>query len=102
MFWETLVVVVVLVTGFLAGFGALFLLVQDLKESIMAKFADVSQAIAAINAATNDLSARVTAALEAIKPGITEAEADEVVAELNSVATALAGIAADPNNPIPA
>jgi hypothetical protein len=61
----------------------------------------LTDALAAVDKATNDVAARVTTLAGQIGTGMTQAEVDSVVAQLNTEATKLEGIAADPNQPVP-
>lgn len=83
-----------LVAGFLASRVGLFLVVQDARRALMAKLADVQAAVAALDASVKAAADRVVAAVEASKAGISEAEADQVVADLAAVQVQVDAIAA--------
>lgn len=54
-----------------------------------------------IDKATNDLAARITAALAKINTGMTEEEVAQINSELSAVVDHLDGMAKDPENPVP-
>lgn len=62
----------------------LYLLLIDLEDELMAKFADVQVQIDALNASVEALKARVDASI-----GLTPAEADQVVSALNTTKSAV-------------
>jgi len=70
-------------------------------DKIMAISKELQDAMAAIDTATNTVAARITDLSSQISTGMTQADVDTVVAQLNSEATKLNTIAADPNNPVP-
>lgn len=70
-------------------------------DKIMAISKELQDAIAAIDAATNNVAARITDLSGQITTGMSQADVDAVVAQLNTEATKLNTIAADPNNPVP-
>jgi hypothetical protein len=84
--------------------GDLVALIQQLqgKVSTMATKADFDNLVASVNAATNNIAARI-AALEAkiATGGLTADEEANVLTELASVRANLEALGADPNNPVP-
>lgn len=62
--------------------------------------ANVTEAIIALNAATNDVAAKVLALRNALAAG--EPVTQNQLAQLDSIAARLEGLAADPQNPVPA
>ena len=68
---------------------------------IMAQFEDVKALIAAINEATNVLAAKLQALIDQINAGgMTAGQEAEIVADLESVKSALQALGADPESPV--
>lgn len=61
----------------------------------------VVTALAAVDAATNQIAAVVTDLRSKVSVGMSQADVDAVDAQLGAIATRLQGIAADPANPVP-
>lgn len=70
-------------------------------DSIMAISKELQDAMAAIDDATNTVAARISDLSGQITTGMSQADVDAVVAQLNAEATKLNTIAADPNQPVP-
>ena len=70
-------------------------------DKIMAISKELQDAMAAIDDATNAVATRITDLSGQISTGMSQADVDAVVAQLNTEATKLNTIAADPNQPVP-
>lgn len=70
-------------------------------ERIMAVSQAVLDALAALDKATSDIAADITALKGQIGTGMSQADVDSVVGQLTAKAAALEALAADPNNPVP-
>lgn len=64
--------------------------------------ADLNQAIADLNDATNSIADRVTALSAQLAGNMTPAQVADAQTQLEAIATRLKGLAADPANPVPA
>jgi chromosome segregation ATPase len=64
--------------------------------------AAVDEILARINAATNDIAAKIAAlTAQLTQPGLNEAEVTELKAQLETLQGQLEALAADPENPVP-
>lgn len=79
-----------------------------LEELEMAKYGDaatlaaVKEVLARINDATNAIAAKIQALTDRLNaPGLTEAETNEIKADLAVLQSQLEALAADPENPVP-
>jgi uncharacterized protein YoxC len=70
-------------------------------DKLMAISKEMQDAMAAIDDATNTVAARITDLSGQISTGMTQADVDAVVARLNTEASKLNSIAADPSQPVP-
>lgn len=67
----------------------------EMDKKIMSAFTDVKEELGIINGTTNEIAADIDELIAgSIKPGMTEAEAAEVVADLRGLSTTLKGVAA--------
>jgi len=87
-----------------SGIGADRKLDQLLAQGVQILMAttETKAAMARIDQATDDISARITALVAKVGTGMTQAEVDEVNAGLSAEASKLEGIAKDPDAPVPA
>lgn len=69
---------------------------------LMATTEDVKAAVAAIDAATNAIAARLDALTAQIGTGMSQADVDAVASGLQAEVARLQGLGADPENPTPA
>ncbi len=76
----------------------------NIGRRIMAKIDDVNELLTKIDDETNQVAAEIQQLKDQIanSGGISAADADAVVAKLGALQTRLQGLAADPNNPVPA
>jgi len=70
-------------------------------DKIMAISQALQDAMAKIDQATNTVAQRITDLSGQISTGMSQADVDAVVSQLNGEADKLNTIAADPNNPVP-
>ena len=80
----------------------LFHLVRTQGDAQMAISAELVAAIAAIDTATNDVAKRIADLSAQITTQMTPDDVASVVAQLNTEASKLEGIAANPAQPVPA
>ncbi len=71
---------------------------QNPQHAIPQQFTD---AMTAINTATNEVATEVARLRDQVNTGMTQAEVDAFSAEMLAVVERLKGIAADPGNPVP-
>jgi predicted RecB family endonuclease len=84
------------------GVTALYTKLDAVQEAIlMAVSQAVTDVLAKIDTATNDVAAELKKLAGQIGTGMTQAEVDTLVTQLQAKADTLEGLAADPANPVP-
>jgi len=73
-----------------------------LEKRVTAMHEEMKAALKEIDDETNSLSARVDAIAANLAEGMTKEQTLEAIAEAKAISARLKGIAADPNNPVPA
>jgi len=90
----SILIVAILILG-------LCLLIYRKAVKIMSGVNDINAVLDDLDKATNDVAARIDALVNAVKPGMTDAEVAAVKQRLSGETDRLRGLAADPNNPVP-
>ena len=67
----------------------------------MAKLDDIKTLIGQLNTATNEIASDLQALRDRINGGLSPAEADAVIADLNPIVARLTALGQDPADPVP-
>jgi predicted lipoprotein len=70
-------------------------------DNLMAVSQDIRDLLKRIDAATNEVAARLKALADDLEGGVSAADAKEIQGEIASLATHLESVARDPGNPVP-